>query len=107
MCTLHIISHTDWDREWYQTFQQFRLKLVQLVDNLLEGKRTASKFGSRMMIGDMPDSFRHIGQMPQILRGFGIEKPCLWRGMDEQPAEFWWQAWVPITCSQPAEKTDG
>ena len=36
MRTLHVISHTHWDREWYQTFQQFRLKLVQLVDNLLE-----------------------------------------------------------------------
>ena len=35
MQTLHIISHTHWDREWYKTFQQFRLKLVHLVDNLL------------------------------------------------------------------------
>lgn len=33
--TLHIISHTHWDREWYRSFQQFRLKLVHLVDNLL------------------------------------------------------------------------
>lgn len=32
---LHIISHTHWDREWYRTFQQFRLQLVHLVDNLL------------------------------------------------------------------------
>ncbi len=35
MQTLYIISHTHWDREWYKTFQQFRLKLVHLVDNLL------------------------------------------------------------------------
>lgn len=35
MQTLHIISHTHWDREWYKTFQQFRLQLVHLVDNLL------------------------------------------------------------------------
>lgn len=35
MQKLHIISHTHWDREWYRTFQQFRLKLVHLVDNLL------------------------------------------------------------------------
>src|SRR2546423_1568774 len=35
MRTLHVISHTHWDREWYLTFQQFRLKLVHLVDNLL------------------------------------------------------------------------
>jgi hypothetical protein len=35
---LHIISHTHWDREWYLTFQQFRLRLVDLVDNLLEAR---------------------------------------------------------------------
>lgn len=30
-----VISETHWDRAWYQTFQQFRLKLVDLVDKLL------------------------------------------------------------------------
>jgi len=30
-----IISETHWDRAWYQTFQQFRLRLVRLVDKLL------------------------------------------------------------------------
>lgn len=35
MQTLHVISHTHWDREWYKTFQQFRLQLVHLIDNLL------------------------------------------------------------------------
>lgn len=35
MNNIHIISHTHWDREWYQTFQQFRLRLVHLTDRLL------------------------------------------------------------------------
>jgi mannosylglycerate hydrolase len=158
MKTLHVISHTHWDREWYLTFQQFRLKLIHLVDNLLDllekdknfkyfmldgqtivlndyllmrperesvlrehihkgriligpwhilpdmflvgpeahirnlllGDRTAKGFGAKMLVGYMPDSFGHIGQMPQILRGFGIDNACLWRGPDDQPAEFWW-----------------
>jgi mannosylglycerate hydrolase len=158
MKTLHVISHTHWDREWYLTFQQFRLKLLHLVDNLLEliekdknfkyfmldgqtivlddyllmrpkqesvlrehirkgriligpwhilpdmflvgpeahirnllqGDHTAKRFGPKMMVGYMPDSFGHIGQMPQILRGFGIDNACLWRGLDDQPTEFWW-----------------
>ncbi len=34
MKNLHVISHTHWDREWYHTFQQFRLQLVHLIDNL-------------------------------------------------------------------------
>ncbi|MFH1524253.1 MAG: hypothetical protein ABIF04_04760, partial [Chloroflexota bacterium] len=160
MQTLHVISHTHWDREWYRTFQQFRLKLVHLVDglldllkadpkfkffmldgqtivlddyllmrpekeailrkhiqkgriligpwhilpdmflvgpeahirNLLQGDRTARQFGSKMMVGYIPDPFGHPGQTPQILRGFGIETSCLWRGLDEEPAEFWWQS---------------
>jgi len=160
MKTIHVISHTHWDREWYLTFQQFRLRLVHLVDglldilaedhnykhfmldgqtimlgdylimrpeaedtikdhvrngriligpwhilpdmflvspeahirNLLAGDREARKFGQKMMIGYMPDSFGHIEQMPQILRGFGIDNACLWRGLDDQPAEFWWQS---------------
>lgn len=33
---LHVISHTHWDREWYLTFQRFRMRLVRLVDDLLD-----------------------------------------------------------------------
>jgi alpha-mannosidase len=33
---LHVVSHTHWDREWYLTFQQFRTRLVDLMDNLLD-----------------------------------------------------------------------
>jgi alpha-mannosidase/mannosylglycerate hydrolase len=32
----HIISHTHWDREWYQTFQDYRARLVTLLDELIE-----------------------------------------------------------------------
>ncbi len=157
---LHIISHTHWDREWYLTFQQFRLKLVHLVDgllarlaaesgfrhfmldgqtivledyldirpeaeaqirkyvrsgrlligpwyilpdmflvgpeahirNLLQGERTARRFGPKMQVGYLPDPFGQPGQIPQILRGFGIHTACAWRGLADQPAEFWWQS---------------
>ena len=30
-----VVSHTHWDREWYQTFQEFRIRLVALMDRLL------------------------------------------------------------------------
>ncbi|RRD94174.1 alpha-mannosidase [Clostridiales bacterium COT073_COT-073] len=33
---VHIVSHSHWDREWYQTFDQHRMKLVELFDDLLE-----------------------------------------------------------------------
>jgi len=31
-----VVPHTHWDREWYEPFQTFRLKLVRLVDLLLD-----------------------------------------------------------------------
>lgn len=160
MTTIHLVSHTHWDREWYQPFQLFRLRLVHLVDrlldlmaddprflhftldgqtivlddylqmrpereselralvqsgrlvigpwhilpdeflvspeatvrNLLQGDRTARRFGPKMQVGYIPDPFGHIGQMPQILQGFGIAAASVERGLDDQPAEFWWEA---------------
>ena len=35
-CTLAVVSHTHWDREWYQPFQEYRIRLVQLTDRLLD-----------------------------------------------------------------------
>lgn len=160
MRTIHLVSHTHWDREWYLTFQQFRLKLVYLIDslleilecdpqyrhfmldgqtivledylairpereeelreyirqgriligpwyilpdeflvspeahirNLLEGDRVARRFGPKMMVGYIPDTFGHIGQMPQILRGFGLETAVVWRGMAYAPCEILWES---------------
>ena len=34
--TLHIVPHTHWDREWYLPFQVFRIRLVHLMDRLLD-----------------------------------------------------------------------
>ena len=36
MLNIHVISHTHWDREWYLTHEQFRFRLVALVDRLLD-----------------------------------------------------------------------
>lgn len=33
----HVVSHTHWDREWYQSFEFFRYRLVELMDRLLDG----------------------------------------------------------------------
>ncbi len=33
--TVAIVPHTHWDREWYEPFQTFRMRLVQLLDDLL------------------------------------------------------------------------
>jgi alpha-mannosidase len=30
-----VIPHSHWDREWYNTFEQFRFYLVRFVDDLI------------------------------------------------------------------------
>ncbi len=161
---LHVVSHTHWDREWYQSFQQYRMRLVRLADrlldllerspefryfvfdgqtivledylairpenrerlqkliqagrlevgpwyvlpdeflvsgealirNLLLGHRVGQQFGGVMKIGYMPDAFGHVAQLPQILRGFGIDNFIFTRGMGEELSklgtEFLWIA---------------
>ena len=39
-----IISHTHWDREWYQTFQGYRKRLVFLIDQLIETMEENKKY---------------------------------------------------------------
>lgn len=34
--TVHIVPHTHWDREWYSPFQRYRMRLVHLLDKLLD-----------------------------------------------------------------------
>jgi mannosylglycerate hydrolase len=33
---LYLVPHTHWDREWYEPFQRFRLRLVDMVDGVLD-----------------------------------------------------------------------
>jgi mannosylglycerate hydrolase len=159
-----LVSHTHWDRAWYVTFQEFRVRLVRLVDrlvhlletrpdyrvymldgqmvvledylevrpqrvlklqslaregrlqvgpwyvladeflaspeslirNLMLGDRLGVDYGGVMKIGYVPDGFGHIAQLPQILRGFGIDNAFFWRGVgaegDRLGTEFEWSA---------------
>ena len=32
---VHLVPHTHWDREWYEPLQTFRMRLVELIDELL------------------------------------------------------------------------
>ena len=45
-----------------------------------------------MPVGYLPDLFGHVGQMPQILRQFGLDNTILWRGFGGPRAEYWWEA---------------
>lgn len=40
----HIVSHSHLDREWYETFEQHRMKVVELIDDLIELFENDSEF---------------------------------------------------------------
>ncbi len=160
--TVFVIPHTHWDREWYAPFQLFRIRLVRLMDDLLDllerdatythfnldgqtvvlhdyleirpekrpllqklvqagrigvgpwyvlpdeflvsgealtrnlllGHRIAAEFGRVQKVGYIPDTFGHISQLPQILRGFDIPYAMHFRGLEEGnlKSELWWQS---------------
>lgn len=157
---VHFVVSTHWDREWYQSFQGFRHRLVSMFDELLdtmdrdprfhsfqtdgqsilledyleirpereagikrlaregrleigpwyvlpdeflvsgeslirnikEGIRVSAKFGNPSQAGFVADIFGHNSQIPQIMRGFGIDNFFMWRGTNEKErkANFRW-----------------
>ncbi|MDF2611158.1 MAG: hypothetical protein K0R92_2632, partial [Lachnospiraceae bacterium] len=58
-----VISHTHWDREWYMTFERFRIKLVNLIDNLLE------------ILNDNPEYIFHLDAQTVVLEDYLEIKP--------------------------------
>jgi len=51
-----------------------------IVRNALIGLRKSREWGDPLMMGYLPDIFGHIGQTPQILRGFDIPSAVIGRG---------------------------
>lgn len=80
---------------WYVQPDEFLISGEALVRNLLLGDRAGRGFGPIMKHGYVPDTFGHVNQLPQILRGFDIGTFYFMRGLgadvDELRAEFWWE----------------
>lgn len=80
---------------WYTQTDEMVVGGESIVRNLLYGLRDSQKLGEPMMIGYLPDSFGQSARMPQILRGFNIERSMFWRGTSERmgtdKTEFYWE----------------
>ncbi|MEB3298588.1 MAG: hypothetical protein VKO21_03790 [Candidatus Sericytochromatia bacterium] len=159
MTDVVVVPHTHWDREWYRTFQGYRLRLADavrrvldlleegklphflldgqtvllddhleihpedeprlrhqvgegrlaigpwyilpdeflvsgesLIRNLMFGRARMQRFGAQGPgVGYLPDQFGHPAQLPLILRGFGMDRALMWRGVDPPDDHFWWE----------------
>ncbi len=48
-----IVPHTHWDREWYSPFQSFRLRLVEVLDDLLPRLEADPSYAHFLLDGQM------------------------------------------------------
>lgn len=48
-----VIPHTHWDREWFNTFQQFRFYLVEFMDQLIDTLEKDADFKHFLLDGQM------------------------------------------------------
>lgn len=65
-----------------------------LIRNLMAGHEASLRLGRKSQAGYLPDMFGHASQMPQILKGFGIDNALLYRGMEARickRSEFIWR----------------
>jgi alpha-mannosidase len=77
---------------WHVLPDEFLVSGEALVRNLQLGSKISARFGGRMPIGYTPDPFGHISQLPQILRGVGIDTAVFRRGLADEPTLLWWEA---------------
>jgi hypothetical protein len=70
---------------WVTQMDEFLTSGESHIRNLEMGLERARELGPATEIGYLPDQFGHIGQMPQILRMFGLGRAVVWRGV---PAEI-------------------
>lgn len=71
----HIISHTHWDREWYEPFERFRIRLVNLIDNLL------------VLLGEDPDFIFHLDAQTAVIDDYLEIKPANRKKLEKYIAE--------------------
>ncbi len=80
---------------WFIETNQFLVSGESIIRNLILGNKICNKLGGRMAVGYLPDAPGHISQMPQILKGFGIDSAVVYRGMgsnkiSELKTEYIW-----------------
>lgn len=69
-----VISHTHWDRAWYVTFQEFRARLVRLVDRLIDLLQARADYRVFTLDGQMAVLEDYLEVRPQ--RRGDLERLC-------------------------------
>ena len=91
MKSLHVITHTHWDREWYRTYEEFRVFLVRLMDDLLEHLDSNPEYTAFMLDGQtvqLEDYLEVNPEQEEAIRRHVQEGRLLIGPMYIQPDEY-------------------
>ncbi len=79
---------------WVTLVDEFLVSGESIIRNLEAGLARAEQLGGAERLGYLPDQFGHIGQMPQVLKMFGIDTAITWRGVPSDVGEtvFSWRS---------------
>ena len=80
---------------YYTLAEEFSIGHESLVRNLIWGRKTVEKYGGKTgTVAYTPSSWGQTGQLPQILKDFGLDKMMFYRGIShhEADAEYIWKA---------------
>jgi len=77
---------------WFVQADEFAVTGESIIRNLLIGTAMAKDMGYSVKVGYIPDEFGQMENMPQILKGFGIDYAIIHRGVGDEMAKdvFWW-----------------
>ncbi len=80
---------------WYVLPDEFLVSGEATIRNLWYGHAAAARLGPVNRVGYLPDSFGHIAQLPQLLRGAGLEYFVYARGdgdsLDGTGSQYLWR----------------
>ncbi len=62
---VHVVSHTHWDREWYLTFQEFRVNLTHVVEQVLDALENDPDFEHFLLDGQAIVLEDHLAVCPE------------------------------------------
>ena len=63
--TVAVVPHTHWDREWYQPFQAFRLRLVDVLDDVLDRLEADPSIAHFLLDGQMAAVDDYLAVRPE------------------------------------------
>ena len=61
-----VVPHTHWDREWYESYQTFRLKLIDLLDDLIPLLEADPAYSNYLLDGQMAVVDDYLEARPEM-----------------------------------------